>query len=58
MLGLLFAQDRFQFAERDKILQRMDRADEFGDEREQSGDFPRFGFQRTFRAGGRAGNQA
>ncbi len=56
-IRLLFAQDFFQFAERDEIFQRMNRADEFGNNGKQPGNFRRFSFQRTFRAGGRAGNQ-
>ena len=44
-------------AQREPILQRMNRADEFGDASENSGRAGEFGFQRTFGAGGRAGNQ-
>ncbi len=55
--GLLFPQDLFQFAERDEILERMDRPDEFRHQREQSGNFPRLGFERAFGAGGGAGDQ-
>lgn len=51
------AQDFFQPAEREKIFQRMHRADEFGNDGKQAGYFRRFIFERTFRAGGRAGNQ-
>jgi hypothetical protein len=56
-VGLLFAQDFFQFSQRKNIFQRMNGADEFGNEREQSGNFCRLIFERAFRAGSRAGNQ-
>src|SRR5665647_452240 len=55
--GFLFAQDFFQFAERDEIFQRMNGADEFGNDGEQSGNFCGFSFERTFRPNCRAGDQ-
>ena len=40
-------------AQRHPIFPRMNGADEFGDAREDSGRAGEFGFERTFRAGGR-----
>jgi hypothetical protein len=57
-MRFLFPQDFFQFAEGDEIFQRVNRADEFGNQCEQSGVFFNFRLQRAFRAGRWSGNQA
>ena len=65
-VGLLRAQDFFQFPQRDEIFQRMHGTDEFGNDCQSrvegrgsraGEDFSRFVFQRAFGANRRAGNQ-
>ena len=56
-LRLLLPQDFFQPAQGYKILQRVNRADEFGYQSERHRVALDFWFQRAFRAGRRAGDQ-
>ena len=55
-VGLLFAQDFFKLPQREPVFQRMNRTDEFRNARENFRRAREFGFQRTFRAGRRAGD--
>jgi hypothetical protein len=55
--GFLFTQQARELAQGKKIFPRMDRANEGRNNGEQAGWFGDFGFQRTFGAGGGAGNQ-
>src|SRR5882724_426891 len=53
----LSAQNFFQFSQREKIFQRMNGTDKFGNNGKQTRNFFDVRLKRTFRAKGRAGNQ-
>jgi hypothetical protein len=56
-IRFLLAQDFFELSKGDEIFQRLNRADEFGNAGEQSGDFGRLHFSEPSGPIGRAGNQ-
>ena len=56
-VGFLFAKNLFEFSQRVKVLERMNGRTSSGTIESISGALENCGFQRTFSAGGRAGNQ-